>query len=590
VVSRPESLILRFTPAAGASALVALVVATRPLGAVTRSIALACVVASWVGAVAFQRRSVRAHATVVAAIAAAVAAGQVEAGLPYGIAATLLVLGCLVSMRAARAASAVGQDDPFQLPVRASIVLAASATAITAGLIISLPKLAERIERRINAMFGGDGEEATAFSTTMVLGSTRGMLLSDTIVMRIEGERPEYLRGAVYDKYDPPFWVTTGPGRRRHGISAPQSPEAEAGTTRITLVRGAPNGEDMRWFLPAGACDLGLGAGRVEIDAFGVARRARAEEPALITYRTKGCMLPSAGIAPPSPTDLDVPIRVRRALAPIAAGWTLSATNEHEKLSAIKRELSRFEYSLEVPRTMDLDPIVDFVTVHRAGHCEMFASAMALMARLEGIPARVIGGYRVSEVNPVTDRAVVRDRNAHAWVEVWVDGGWRAIDPTPESEAFAPHAGFFDHAGDVLSTGLERVVMALSKLGLMGTAGVLGAIIAVLFGLRWIDGRLQARRTRRAGGRALSPPLPCFDALTRALARSGFGREESEPIESFAKRLQKLEENWAQEAADALLDYARLRYGGIGEEAEVVRQLDRVTRAITSQNVSRAPT
>jgi hypothetical protein len=568
----------RFLPAAGASAVVGLVVATRPLGVVPRAIALACVVGAWAAPVAFRSKTIRAHATVVASIAAAIAAGQVDAGVPYGLACALLLLGCIASMRAARAAPAIGEQRLGRRPLRAFIVLVVTTTCVAAGLVAGLPRLAEQIERRINAMFGGDGVEATAFSTTMVLGSTRGMLQSDTIVMRIDGKRPDYLRGAVYDRYEPPFWVTTGPGRQRH--VAPATARAGSDTTRITLVRGAPNGDDMRWFLPAGACDFGLPSGQIEIDAFGVARRARGEDPPVVTFHTEDCAASPAPIARPTEVDLDVPARVRRALAPIATGWTAAATTDREKLLAIQQELSRFEYSLAVPRHVGLDPVVDFVTVHRAGHCEMFASAMVLLARMEGIPARVVGGYRVSEVNPLTGRAVVRDRNAHAWVEAWIDGAWRGIDPTPVSESFAPHAGVFDHLGDALSTALERVVAALSRLGLLGTAGVLVGVIAVLLGIRWIDAKLDRRRGHRRSSRESWLPLPCFESLVHSLARTGHDRDESEPIEAFARRLETVDAPWALEVSEALLGYARLRYGDEGEEALVVRALERAARAV----------
>ncbi len=566
---------LRFVPATFATAVVALVIATRPIAPIPRLIALVAVVFAWGAAIAVQNRSLRAHTTVVGAIAAAVAAGQVDAGLPYGIACGMLLLGCVAAMRAARVPEAAG--GPRLPPVRSVVVLGGIAALVTATLVLGLPKIAAHIERKITAMFGGDGVEGTAFSTTMVLGATRGMLQSDAVVLRIDGEHPEYLRGAVYDSYTPPFWAATGPGRRRTKVPATS---AHTSTT-ITLVRGAPNGEDMRWFLPAGACDLDLPAKQLEVDAFGIARRARADEPVTIRYRTAGCASSPAPILPPSATDLDVPPKVRRVLEPIAAGWTVGAKTDREKLAKLRQELSRFEYSLEVPRTTGMDPVVDFVTVHRAGHCEMFASAMALMARTQGIPARVIGGYHVTEVNPVTGQAVVRDRNAHAWIEAWVDGAWRGMDPTPVSEELAPRASSLDYVTDVLSMAFDRVALALTRLGLLGTAAVLGGFVALLLAIRWIGLRLREGRARRDPKRAGSLPLPAFEALTSALSGSGIERDDSEPIEALARRVGALEAPWARDASLALFDYASLRYGGIGDEKVVVRTLERAARAIS---------
>ncbi|MBX3224558.1 MAG: DUF3488 domain-containing protein [Labilithrix sp.] len=568
----------RFLPALSATAVVGLVGATRPLGATARAIAIACVVFAWGAAALFRRSDVRAHATVVAAIAAMTAAGQIDAGVPYGVACLFCSLACLASMRAARAAPAQeGRPSP-----RASLgslaILVGVAASIAAGLVYGLPRLAERIERRISAMFGADGAETTAFSTTMVLGSTRGMLASDAIVMRIDGPRPEYLRGAVYDRYAPPYWLTTEDGRAL--ATVPAGAPLDAATTRITLVRGAPEGSDMRWFLPAGACDLRVSSGKVEIDAFGVARRGRGDTPPTLSLRVDGCAVPPAPVLVPTAHDLDVPAPVRSSLATIAAGWTASAATPRDKLEAIQRELGRFEYSLAVPRQAGVDPIVDFVTVHRAGHCEMFASAMVLMARTQGIPARVVGGYRVTEVNPLTGRAVVRDRDAHAWVEAWIDGAWRGWDPTPASESLGRPAGALDHAGDLLSIALDRVVGALVALGLLGTAALLAGTAALLLGVRWLGGRVRLRRRRTRDAEAHGLPLPCFELLTGALASAGHARAESEPIEAFARRLGEVKASWARDAEAALLDYAGLRYGGVGDEAVVVRAVDRAARAV----------
>ena len=93
-----------------------------------------------------------------------------------------------------------------------------------------------------------------------------------------------------------------------------------------------------------------------------------------------------------------------------------------------------FGYSLEVKRSRGVDAVVDLLNIHREGHCELFASAMALLARTQGIPTRVVSGYRASEINPITGLAVVRERNAHTWVEAWVDGRWDTWDPTPMVE------------------------------------------------------------------------------------------------------------------------------------------------------------
>ncbi len=80
------------------------------------------------------------------------------------------------------------------------------------------------------------------------------------------------------------------------------------------------------------------------------------------------------------------------------------------------------------------DPIRWFLFVSRKGHCEYFATAMVFLLRAAGIPARVVGGYAGGEWNPLGGYFLLRERDAHTWVEVFVSGrGWLPFDPTPEA-------------------------------------------------------------------------------------------------------------------------------------------------------------
>jgi transglutaminase-like putative cysteine protease len=90
----------------------------------------------------------------------------------------------------------------------------------------------------------------------------------------------------------------------------------------------------------------------------------------------------------------------------------------------------KYFYTLEPPR-LQLDSVDDFLFNTRRGFCEHFASAFTVLARAGGIPARVVTGYQGGEINPMTDYVVVRQSDAHAWSEVWLQGrGWVRVDPT----------------------------------------------------------------------------------------------------------------------------------------------------------------
>jgi transglutaminase-like putative cysteine protease len=94
--------------------------------------------------------------------------------------------------------------------------------------------------------------------------------------------------------------------------------------------------------------------------------------------------------------------------------------------------IDHYSYTLDfVGRSAD-NPIEDFLFRYRSGQCEYFASSMVLMLRSQGIPARLVTGFLGGEYNPFEGYYIVRENNAHAWVEAYLPGaGWRIFDPTP---------------------------------------------------------------------------------------------------------------------------------------------------------------
>jgi hypothetical protein len=91
-----------------------------------------------------------------------------------------------------------------------------------------------------------------------------------------------------------------------------------------------------------------------------------------------------------------------------------------------------YAYTLELPSTEVPDPIANFLFNRRRGHCEYFASAMAVMLRSIGIPSRLVDGFQSGTYNPISDLYVIRASDAHSWVEAFLpDRGWTVFDPTP---------------------------------------------------------------------------------------------------------------------------------------------------------------
>jgi hypothetical protein len=114
--------------------------------------------------------------------------------------------------------------------------------------------------------------------------------------------------------------------------------------------------------------------------------------------------------------------------------------NNYDKAVALERYLqTRFGYTLQLPSTNLADPLANFLFVRKQGHCEYFASAMAVMLRTLGIPSRVVTGFQSGEFNDLSGQYVVRASDAHAWVEAYFpDYGWISFDPTPPSAAVVP--------------------------------------------------------------------------------------------------------------------------------------------------------
>ncbi len=106
------------------------------------------------------------------------------------------------------------------------------------------------------------------------------------------------------------------------------------------------------------------------------------------------------------------------------------------------------EYTFQ-PKPTGLDSVDSVLFDTRRGFCGHFASAYATLMRAVGIPARVVTGYLGGEWNPVGSYLIVRQSDAHAWTEIWLDGrGWTRVDPTSVVEPERLTRGLYDVMGD----------------------------------------------------------------------------------------------------------------------------------------------
>jgi transglutaminase-like putative cysteine protease len=147
--------------------------------------------------------------------------------------------------------------------------------------------------------------------------------------------------------------------------------------------------------------------------------------------------------------------RLKATAAQVLADAKIPAANRLQAARALEEFLQSkggYKYSLApTQREPQLDPLEDFVSTHKEGHCEFFAGALALMLRSQGIPSRIVIGFKTDEWNALGQFYQVRQLHAHAWVEAYLSpddlknvdvdletdgvGVWLRLDPTATAEA-----------------------------------------------------------------------------------------------------------------------------------------------------------
>ncbi|MCG8557584.1 MAG: DUF3488 and transglutaminase-like domain-containing protein [Proteobacteria bacterium] len=321
----------------------------------------------------------------------------------------------------------------------------------------------------------------------------------------------------------------------------------------------------------------------------------------------------------------------------LARRWTRGTPDPLGKARSIQDRLRRsneFEYSLNQPRLAGQNPLGAFLFHAKRGHCEYFSTAMAIMLRGVGVPARNVTGFVGGRYNPYGDYYALRQGDAHSWVEAFIPGqGWMTFDPTPVAATLAGppdnlwssmHA-FLDAAQmswaqsvvgyDLrtqlgLLTEVSRLMRSLrrarhvatnssrepmSERGSTRSAAAWlfwGLGLAVVGGVCWLFGRRLGRRTGSyapgSRDRDIRQAVTLYRDLERALARRGHPRRlhitPSEHIAALAgQRFSGLEA--AREVTDR---YLRTRFGGEplpAREARRLRELVACVRARREPNL-----
>ncbi|MBK7927438.1 MAG: DUF3488 domain-containing protein [Bryobacterales bacterium] len=165
-------------------------------------------------------------------------------------------------------------------------------------------------------------------------------------------------------------------------------------------------------------------------------------------------------------------------VARLAREVTAGKLTSEAKARALETHLrTQYGYTTELLSEPVRDPVGHFLLVRRQGHCEYFASSMAIMLRTVGIPSRVATGFQSGSYNPISNWYLIRASDAHSWVEAWIDGrGWVAYDPTPsappsDNQGFLHTAALYLDAMElfwqdwIMSYDLDRQILIANRIG-----------------------------------------------------------------------------------------------------------------------------
>jgi transglutaminase-like putative cysteine protease len=276
----------------------------------------------------------------------------------------------------------------------------------------------------------------TGISDTMRPGSVAQLIRSPEVALRAEVAGTPlpaaalYWRALVLWEYDGTTWH---PSRQRRLqlapaplAAAPGAADTEGVDLSITLE---PSRQRWLFVLDRGRALSGPDAATTPDGEFMV----REPVDQRIRYRTHSVPSSPAEPLPPATRQLalSLPSGNPRARA-LAAGWAEHHADPAARVQAALRLFAAapFAYTLSPP-PLGSEQVDSFVFDIRRGFCEHYAGSFVFLMRAAGVPARVVMGYQGGEYNPLGHHYVVRQSDAHAWAEVWLDGrGWIRVDPT----------------------------------------------------------------------------------------------------------------------------------------------------------------
>ena len=522
-----------------------------------------------------------------------------------GIATGLYMLAVVVVMTATLIAlgGSPGRSPAMgvAMHLRQAAVLVAQAVPLMLVLFVLFPRVPGPIWGLPSDAFAG----VTGLSDEMTPGRISSLSQSDAVAFRVSfrGEPPppreRYWRGPVLDVTDGRRWSRGA--RRPRPLPVRFERRGAPHDYEVTLE---PHGE--RWLfaldLPAALPPNALMSDALEIRAV---RDVRARRRYPMRSYTAYALAPERTAQ--AFDNLLLPAGHHAGARALALAWRAETGGAAALVEHALRWFGTqgFRYSLTPPR-LEGDPVDRFLFETRVGFCEHYASAFVVLMRAAGLPARVVTGYQGGEVNPLGGYLLVRQRDAHAWSEVWLAGrGWVRVDPTaavapvrieqgmdaaipptvgPAALGITPAPAVADtmrrlrQAVDavraswnawVLGYGPQHQREVLERAGLDG-GSVATLVLALTVVLAALLAALAAwmfrRRDRREPARAL------YDAFCARLARRGLARRPEEGPRDFARRAAAARPDLAEDIHAVTESYVALRYAAGGADPALLRR------------------
>jgi hypothetical protein len=407
------------------------------------------------------------------------------------------------------------------------------------------------LEDAVPEWISGDGSLTDPYRTSTSMGSIGKLKESDAIVLRVvpaEGTSPPpLLHLASYNAYFDKAWIAGSAGFANVKPAANNRwplATAHASVARVTIYDYTARLNPVI-SLPSGTLAIeGSKLVSAQRNRLGTVQVMR--QPGFFSYIADYAGDQTSEDAP-TDEDLKLPTRERDAFQTLAKQLGLAALPPAARVDRIRAYFADgFQYSTylqEAPN--DSSPIVNFLLHSKSGHCEYFATATTLLLRASGVPARYATGFAIREKSRLENAYIARLRHRHAWVRVFVNGGWADLDTTPPSwnEIEAEDSGVWTALADVWSWLRFRTAQAWADGDERLFIG--GGLLLALPLLAWLVRRLYRSRSKtvRKAKKPITAAAPTtgsdsdYYRIERRLRQLGQGRREQDTTQEWLARL-----------------------------------------------------